>query len=198
MEMNTEMLDTPAVETITAEDSVDPKPVLMLAEFETADLLLVAAAQVRDQGFRLWDCHTPYPVHGLDGAMAIRPTLLPWIVLGGGALGFCGGMLMQGWMNAVDYPFLVSGKPFWSIPASIPVGFEMTILFAAFGSFFGMLLLNGLPRLYRPHFRSDRFRRATSDRFFISIDGRDRRFDVESNARLLGELGATAVEVIEE
>ncbi len=77
MEMNTEMLDTPAVETITAEDSVDPKPVLMLAEFETADLLLVAAAQVRDQGFRLWDCHTPYPVHGLDGAMAIRPTLLP-------------------------------------------------------------------------------------------------------------------------
>ncbi len=101
-------------------------------------------------------------------------------------------------MNAVDYPFLVSGKPFWSIPASIPVGFEMTILFAAFGSFFGMLLLNGLPRLYRPHFRSDRFRRATSDRFFISIDGRDRRFDVESNARLLGELGATAVEVIEE
>ena len=170
----------------------------MLAEFETADLLLVAAAQVRDQGFRLWDCHTPYPVHGLDGAMAIRPTLLPWIVLGGGALGFCGGMLMQGWMNAVDYPFLVSGKPFWSIPASIPVGFEMTILFAAIGSFFGMLLLNGLPRLYRPHFRSDRFRRATSDRFFISIDGRDRRFDVESNARLLGELGATAVEVIEE
>lgn len=196
--MVTEMLDTLGVETITVEDSVDPKPTLMLAEFETADLLMTAAAKVRDEGFRLWDCHTPYPVHGLDGAMGIRPTILPWIVFGGGALGFLGGMLMQGWMNAVDYPFLVSGKPFWSIPASIPVGFELTILLSAFGSFFGMMFLNGLPRLYRPHFRSDRFRRATADRFFISIDGRDRQFDVESNARLLKELGATAVEVIEE
>ena len=146
----------------------------------------------------MWDCHTPYPVHGLDAAMGVKPTLLPWIVLCGGFFGFSGGLLMQGWMNAIDYPFLISGKPFFSIPASIPVAFEMTILFSAFASFGGMLLLNGLPRLYRPHFRSDRFRRATADRFFISIDGRDRQFDVDSNSRLLQELGASAVEVIEE
>ncbi|MEE2883322.1 MAG: DUF3341 domain-containing protein [Planctomycetota bacterium] len=196
--MSTKISNSLALETITAEDCSDPKPVLMLAQFDTADLLMSAAAKVRDQGFRLWDCHTPYPVHGLDQAMGIRPTILPWLVLGGGATGFAGGLLMQGWMNAVDYPFLISGKPFWSIPASIPVAFELTILLSAFGAFGGMLLLNGLPRFYRPHFRSDRFRRATADRFFISIDGRDRQFDVVANSKLLTDLGATAVEVIEE
>ncbi|MDE0957154.1 MAG: DUF3341 domain-containing protein [Planctomycetota bacterium] len=196
--MSAEMNSSVEVHTITAETATDAKAVLMLAEFETADQLMDAATNMRDKGFKLWDCHTPYPVHGLDQAMGIRPTLLPWIVLGGGFTGFCGGLLMQGWMNAVDYPFLISGKPFFSIPASIPVAFELTILLSAFASFGGMLALNGLPRFYRPHFRSDRFRRVTADRFFISIDGRDRQFDIGANSRLLRELGANAVEVIEE
>ena len=196
--MNQAMNSSPTIETITAEGATDVRPVLMLAEFESADLMMEAAVKVRDRGFKLWDCHTPYPVHGLDGAMGIRQTILPWFVLGGGMTGFLGGVLMQAWMNAIDYPFLISGKPFWSIPASIPVAFELTILLSAFASFFGMLALNGLPRFYRPHFRSDRFRRATSDRFFISIDSRDRQFDIESNGSFLHEIGASAVEVIEE
>ena len=196
--MNAEMNGSVEVHTITAETATDAKAVLMLAEFETADQLMDAATSMRDKGFKLWDCHTPYPVHGLDTAMGIRPTLLPWIVLCGGITGFCGGLLMQGWMNAVDYPFLISGKPFFSIPASIPVAFELTILLSAFASFGGMLALNGLPRFYRPHFRSDRFRRVTADRFFISIDGRDRQFDIGANSKFLRDLGANAVEVIEE
>ncbi|NCG56266.1 MAG: DUF3341 domain-containing protein [Proteobacteria bacterium] len=188
----------PAFDTITAEGSVDPKPVVLIAEFETADQLMSAAEKVRDEGFKRWDCHTPYPVHGLDGAMGIRPTILPWIVLGGGFTGFCGGLLMQGWMNGISYPFLIRGKPFFSIPASIPVAFELTILLSAFGAFGGMLALNGLPRMFNPLFRSDRFRRATADRFFISIEARDRRFDADSNARFLRGIGANAIEVIEE
>ena len=188
----------PAFDTITAEGSVDPKPVVLIAEFETADQLMSAAEKVRDEGFKRWDCHTPYPIHGLDGAMGIRPTILPWIVLGGGFTGFCGGLLMQGWMNGISYPFLISGKPFFSIPASIPVAFELTILLSAFGAFGGMLALNGLPRMFNPLFRSDRFRRATADRFFISIEARDRRFDADSNARFLRGIGANAIEVIEE
>ena len=188
----------PAFDTITAEGSVDPKPVVLIAEFETADQLMSAAEKVRDEGFKRWDCHTPYPIHGLDGAMGIRPTILPWIVLGGGFTGFCGGLLMQGWMNGISYPFLISGKPFFSIPASIPVAFELTILLSAFGAFGGMLALNGLPRMFNPLFRSDCFRRATADRFFISIEARDRRFDADSNARFLRGIGANAIEVIEE
>ena len=188
----------PAFDTITAEGSVDPMPVVLIAEFETADQRMSAAEKVRDEGFKRWDCHTPYPIHGLDGAMGIRPTILPWIVLGGGFTGFCGGLLMQGWMNGISYPFLISGKPFFSIPASIPVAFELTILLSAFGAFGGMLALNGLPRMFNPLFRSDRFRRATADRFFISIEARDRRFDADSNARFLRGIGANAIEVIEE
>ena len=103
-------------ETITAEGSENPQPVLLLAEFETADELMSAAEKVRDEGFKRWDCHTPYPIHGLDGAMGIRPTILPWLVLGGGMTGFIGGLVMQGWMNGVDYKFLISGKPFFSVP----------------------------------------------------------------------------------
>ncbi|OUU24538.1 MAG: hypothetical protein CBC13_03325 [Planctomycetia bacterium TMED53] len=185
-------------ETITAEDADNASPVLILAEFESADQLMEAAEKVRDEGFKRWDCHTPYPVHGLDGAMGIRPTILPWLVLGGGMTGFTGGLIMQGWMNGISYPFLISGKPFFSIPASIPVAFELTILLSAFGAFGGMLALNGLPRFFNPLFRSDRFRRATADRFFISIDARDRRFDAPANAQFLRGLGANAIEVIEE
>ena len=185
-------------ETITAEGSENPQPVLLLAEFETADELMSAAEKVRDEGFKRWDCHTPYPVHGLDGAMGIRPTILPWLVLGGGMTGFIGGLVMQGWMNGVDYKFLISGKPFFSVPASIPVAFELTILLSAFGAFGGMLALNGLPKMFNPLFRSDRFRRATADRFFISIEARDRCFDAPANARFLRDIGANAIEVIEE
>jgi hypothetical protein len=105
---------------------------------------------------------------------------------------------MQWFMNAVDYKFLISGKPLWSVPANIPVSFELTILFSAFGAFFGMLAMNGLPRFYRPHFRSERFRRATADRFFIGIEGRDRAFDPQGNQDLLSSLGASHVEVVEE
>ena len=185
-------------ETISAEGAIDPQPVLILAEFETAEELMSAAEKVRDEGFKRWDCHTPYPVHGLDGAMGIRPTILPWLVLGGGLTGFTGGLIMQGWMNGISYPFLISGKPFFSIPASIPVAFELTILLSAFGAFGGMLALNGLPKMFNPLFRSDRFRRATADRFFISIEARDRRFDAPANATFLREIGANAIEVIEE
>ncbi|HIA26983.1 MAG TPA: DUF3341 domain-containing protein [Planctomycetes bacterium] len=190
---------------ITASGARNPEPVLVLAEFETPKQLMSAAEKVRDGGFNHWDCHTPYPVHGLDQAMGVRPTLLPWVVLAAGATGCIGGLAMQWFMNATDlsilfigYPYLVSGKPFWSIPANIPVAFELTILLSAFGAFFGMLIFNGLPRFHRPHFRSERFRRATDDRFFIAIDKRDRHFDPESNAAFLEGLGANSVEVIEE
>lgn len=174
------------------------RPVMVLGEFETAESLMSAAERVRDQGFVHWDCYTPYPVHGLDAKMGVRQTALPWLVLGGGITGLTVGLVMQWWMNAIDYPFLISGKPLWSVPANVPVMFELTILFSAFGAFFGMLAMNGLPRFYRPHFRSERFRRVTDDRFFIGIEARDRSFDPDRNQQFLGSLGASHVEVITE
>ena len=170
----------------------------LLAEFQDVDSVLHAARHVRDAGFFRWDVHTPFPVHGMDEAMGIRPTILPWLVLGAGLTGAATGLALQWFTNAFDYPFLVSGKPFMSMPAWIPVTFELTVLFAALAAVFGMLLLNQLPHLYNPLFKNERFRRVTDDRFFIVLDAADPKFDPENAEQMLRDLGATAVEWIEE
>ena len=165
-----------------------------LAEFDDVDGLLSAAERVRDAGYTVWDCHTPFPVHGLERAMGAPPSFLQWIVLICGLTGMTTGLVMQWWMNAVDYPYMISGKPMWSLPANIPVIFELTVLFSAFGAFFGMLLLNGLPKFWHPVFYSDRFKRATDDRFFISIEASDPKFDVDRTRTFAESLGAISVE----
>ena len=79
----------------------------LLTEFESPSLLMEAVEKVRDAGFKKWDVHTPFPVHGMDRAMGLRSTKLPWLVLGGGITGCAGAILLQWWTNAVDYPFLI-------------------------------------------------------------------------------------------
>ncbi|MCH7471898.1 DUF3341 domain-containing protein [bacterium] len=172
-------------------------PAGMLAEFENPADLVRAAEQVRKAGYRRWDAHTPFPIHGLDRAMGIRDTALGWIVLGGGIFGCLLGVLMQWWMNAVDYPYIISGKPIFSLPANIPVIFELTILFSAAGAFLGMIAFNGLPRYHHPVFYSSRFARATSDRFYISIEAGDPKFDAPETKEFLKSLGGSAFEELE-
>ena len=169
-----------------------------LIEFDDGHQLLHACEQVRDAGFTRWDAHTPFPVHGLNDAMGLRPSKLPWLVLGGGLTGLTLGLLMQWWMNAVDYPYLISGKPFFSLPANIPVIFELTILLSAFAAFFGMLLINGLPRFHHPVFNSPRFHKVTDDRFFISVEAGDPQFDRVRTRELLSSLGGIGIEELVE
>ena len=168
----------------------------LLIEFESTGALVAAAEKVRDEGFRKWDAHAPFPVHGLDEAMGIQATILPWIVLGGGLVGCAGGTLMQWWMNAVDYPLIISGKPLWSLAANIPVIFECTVLLSALAAFFGMWGLNMLPQWNHPIFNSERFERATSDRFFISIEAADAKYDSEKTQAFAESLGGSAVETV--
>ncbi len=170
----------------------------LLAEFQTVPELFRAVERCREAGFQRWDVHTPFPVHGMNNAMGIKHTKLPLFVLGGGLTGMGLAILMQWWMNAVDYPLIISGKPFFSLPANIPVMFELTVLFSALGSFLGMLAFNLLPEYSHPLFRSERFRRATQDRFFISVEARDPQFDESRVRKLLEELGSAHVERIEE
>ena len=165
----------------------------LLAEFATPHDLVRAAARVRDAGYTKWDAHTPFPVHGLDDAMGIRTTRLPFLVLGAGIVGTASGLLMQWWMNAVDYPLIISGKPFNSLPADIPVTFELTVLLASLAAFIGMLVLNNLPRFHHPLFASNAFRRVTTDAFFLAIEAEDPRFDVAKTEQLLMAEHATRV-----
>jgi mono/diheme cytochrome c family protein len=166
----------------------------VLAQFESPEALVAAAARVREEGFKRWDAHSPMPVHGIDEAMGIRMTKLPWLVLGAGLTGGAVGLLMQWWTNAVHYPIIISGKPLFSVPANIPVTFEVIVLFSALTAFFGALLLSFLPQFWHMAFASKAFARATSDGFFISVEASDKRFDEASVRRLLDDLGATSVE----
>lgn len=168
----------------------------VVAEFNDVTTLYRAAEKVRDAGYKKWDCHTPFPVHGLDDAMGIRFTRLPWVVLIMGITGLLSGMYLQYWTNAVDYTFDISGKPVWSLPANIPVIFEVTVLFSAFTAFFAMWIANRLPRWYHPLFRTERFARATDDRFFIALHAKDKNFDLGSATALLNEAGADAIEEV--
>jgi len=179
------------------------------AEFDNPAQILQAAERVREAGYSLWDCHTPFPVHGLDAAMGIKRTILPVLVFMGGLTGATLALVLQIFTNGTSlsiwalvwvtgYPFLISGKPLWSIPAFIPVMFELTVLLSALTAAFGMFLLNGLPRHWHPLFTNRRFLRASDDRFFISIDARDPNFLRTRTEALLKSLGARTVEAIEE
>ena len=170
----------------------------LLAEYRDVDAIFKAAHGVRAAGFTRWDVYSPFPIHGIDAAIGIRPTILPWLVLCGGLTGLAGGIALEWYTNAVDYPFMISGKPYFSIPAFVPVMFECTILFSALTAVFGMLGLNRLPMLYNPLFKSERFRRVTNDRFFVVIDASDPKFEEEESADLLRKLGAMAVERVED
>ena len=203
------------------ESADEPEPVVageslgFLIEFETEETLKTACESVRDAGYSSWDAHTPYPVHGLDEAMGIRPTILPWIVFFGGLTGCMTGLILQAYTNGITlpfslqgtlidpflpsgYPYITSGKPVFSVPANIPVAFELTILLSAFGAFFGMWGLNQLPRFHHPVFSSERFRRSTQDRYFISIESTDPLFDRDRTLAFAQRLGGSHLEELVE
>jgi len=168
------------------------------AEFSTVPSLLAACRRVRDAGYTQTDAYTPFPVHGIDEALGIRPTVLPWIALAGGLTGTITAFTMEIWMNGINYPYIISGKPFVSLPAFVPVGFELTILLASFGAFFGMLALNKLPRFSNPLFAHPRFDAATDDKFFLFIGADDARYNEEGVRRLLADLGSEAIDPVVE
>jgi hypothetical protein len=169
-----------------------------LAEFATPADVHHACEKVRDAGFRVWDAHTPFPVHGLDRAMGLRRSILPWIVLAFGLTGVSAALLMQWWMSAVDYKVIIAAKPLFSWQAFVPVCFEVMVLFSAASAVFGMFFLCRLPMLYHPLFRSKRFERVSDDRFFISIEAKDPRFSPDETPRFLSSLGATHVELLDD
>jgi hypothetical protein len=176
-------------------------PWVVLAEFHSAHDVLHAAEKVRDAGYARWDAHTPFPVHGMDRAMGLKDSKVGWIVIVFALVGLTGAFTMMHWMNGVDYPLIVGDKPGGApgaLPSMVPIMFELTILLSAFGAVLGMLHLNRLPRHHHPLFESERFRMASDDKFFISIEADDPKFDVDNTRALLEGAHAKHVEVIGE
>jgi hypothetical protein len=163
-------------------------PYGILAEFTTAEALLAAVRRARQAGYTRLDAFTPYPVEGLAAEIGQPKSRVPFVTLAGGLVGASVGFLMQYFTMAIDYPIDAGGRPFNSWPVFIPITFEVMVLLASFGAFFGMLFLNGLPRLHHPVFSVADFARATQDRFFLAVEGVDPLFELVATHAFLATL----------
>lgn len=170
----------------------------VMAEFETSAAVYHAAEKVRDAGYKKWDVHSPFPIHGMEDAMGIRPTILPVIVAIGAFTGVGLAYLMQWWMTAVDFKIVVQGKPYDGWQPFVPITFELGVLFSAFTALIGMLALNGLPRFNHPLLRKERFLKVSDDRFVICIEANDPQFDPRRTRDLLEKAGGRHIELVEE
>jgi hypothetical protein len=168
----------------------------LLAEFVHAEEAVEAATRAHAEGYRKLDAYSPYPVDGLAEACGFTTNRVALITLIGGITGGAGGFFMQWFSAVVHYPINVGGRPFNSWPAFIPITFEMTILFATLFGLFGMLMLNGLPRLYHPVFHVPRFELASRSRFFLCVQATDPKFDAVETRRFLESLHPHAVDVV--
>ncbi|HET6416176.1 MAG TPA: DUF3341 domain-containing protein [Polyangiales bacterium] len=183
------------------------KPALYLAEYDTPNAIAQAAMKVRDAGYKIWDCHTPYAMHGMDEAMGLAPTRIGVVSFIFGMLGVATAVFMMQYTNAFSfnlmnigagYPLVVGGKPPGAFPSMVPIMFELGILLTGFATLFGLLGLIKLPMHNHPIFESDRFEAATDDKFFISIEASDEKFDLERTKALLEATHPTYLELVEE
>jgi hypothetical protein len=165
----------------------------VMAQFDNPTDLVAAARETYAAGYRRINGYSPFPIEELSEAIGFTHTSLPLIVLVGGIIGALGGFFMQYWMEVIDYPINVGGKPFNSWPAFIPITFECTVLAAAFAAVLGMLALNKLPQPYHPVFNAPNFALATRDSFFLVIESKDPKFEHDEAMRFLKSLEARDV-----
>ena len=166
----------------------------LLAQYEDPHAVFVACEKVRDAGYENWDSCTPFPVHGLDKAMGLKPSKLPWVVLAVGLTGSTFMLWFESFAMGNLYPMVVGGKPLFSLPAFVPVWYEITVLSSCLAAFFANWIMSGLPMPNHPAFNSKAFERATDDKFFIMIESADPKFDIAETRKLLEATGATTIE----
>lgn len=165
----------------------------LMAEFDDPERLLAACRAAAAAGYRRMEAYAPHPVHGLTEALGRKPSRLPWLVLGGGLFGAAAGFGLQYWVNVIEYPLNIGGRPENSWPAFIPPAFETTILCAAATAVVAMLALNKLPMPYHPVFHVKEFERASIDRFFLCLEAEDPLFELAHTRTFLESLQPLAV-----
>lgn len=170
----------------------------IMATFETASAIHHAAVRVRDAGFKKWDVFTPFPVHGMDQAMGLKRSKVPFFGFVGGVCGFFIGMFLSWFMGEFDYPLIVGGKPFFSPIFTFPVAYELTILLSAFGTLAGMFILNRLPQPYHSVFNFEKFAKTSDDTFMLVIESKDPQFDPEATKAFLQEIGGSEITEVKE
>jgi len=152
-----------------------------------------AARKTREAGFSNFEALSPYPLHGIDDAMNIPRSFIPWVTFTFGLAGAGFGTWFTWWTHSVDWPIIIGGKPMFSLAAYIPVIFECTILLAALSSVGAMIYLNGLPKVDPPIIDPD----LTSHKFALFVSKDDPRYDAKKVEDLFRSLGASEVKAAE-
>lgn len=160
----------------------------------TEEDILHAAEAIKNKGFLKFDVITPYPVHGMEDACGLKRSWIPWVTFFAGLIGCLFGLWFTWWTSASSWPINIGGKPMWSLPAFIPVIFEIVILFAAHISVIAMFMACGLPKVNPPVVDPD----LTSHKFGLIIYDKDQKYNFTEIQNIFKELGADAVHDVAE
>lgn len=161
----------------------------MAAIFLSEEEILKAAKATHDAGFRKFDAITPYPVHGMEEACHIKRSWIPYVSFTMGVTGMLAALALTYWTSVVNWPINVGGKPFFSLPAFIPIIFELTILFAALSAVVSLFVATGIPRIDPPTIDPD----LTSHKFAIFIPQNDTGYNEAKIEELFKSLGASEI-----
>jgi hypothetical protein len=158
--------------------------------FDDEDVLVHAVENIRDKGIKIQEVYSPFPVHGLDEALGYKRSRLPIAAFLFGLTGTSLALIMQIWMLGYDWPMIIGGKNFVSLPPFIPVTFELTVLLAAFGMVGTFMIVCGL----RPyHFPVPFDIRSTDDKHAMAIDLGSNKLSASEIGNILKENGASEV-----
>ena len=167
--------------------SAEPAIYGLMAEFDHADDLVAAAKAAKASGYHAVEGYSPMPIHGLSDVLG-QKNHVALFTLGGAITGLLLGLGLELWVNLIEYPMNIAGKPDFSWPAFVVPAFETTILFGALTAALGMFVMNGLPQPYHPLFNVPAFENASRNRFFLVIESKDPHFDLDKTKRFLGGL----------
>ncbi len=167
------------------------------ALFDTPDEILKAAKTVNNAGYKNYDVNTPYPIHGIDKAMKLKSSKLGYVTLFFGFFGASFILFFMWWTLAVNYPLVIGGKPYFPLPAFVPITFEFTVLNAVLSTFIAMIaVVFNLPFNSHPLHDSNYMRNVTSDKYGVVIESEDPQFDENKVNELLRSLGGKNIERI--
>jgi hypothetical protein len=170
---------------------------LVLGEFQTREKCLEALQGLRDQGFKDLELYSPYPVPEAYDLLGLKWSPMPPMILAGGLTGTITALWMELYLNGVDYPINIGGKPLLSIPPSIPIAFELTVLFGGLTAFFGLWAVLKLPRLHHPVFEVAQFGSGAIDRFWVQIPTEPAELEIARARQALQTAGADRVEMVQ-
>ena len=167
------------------------------ALFNDPNAIIAAANKVANSGFTKWDVNAPYPIHGIDRVMKIKPSKLGIVTLIFGLSGVVLALALMWWTMTVDYPMVIGGKPYFSLPAFIPVTFEVTVILATLSTVVAMFaFFFGLPRNTHALHDTDYMKKVSSDHYGVVIEAIDPKFDEKATLEFLKSLKPLSTEII--